>query len=288
MNATQAAIATLGRDLGPAVLARCAALFDAEQAAVARAMPPAATDLAYGPDPRQRLDVYRPIGTGVAPMLAFFHGGGFRVGDKGGEGRWQNANVGRLAARAGFVGVVANYRLVPDHTWPSGGEDVAAVVAWLHGHATPHGGDPARIVLVGTSAGAVHIATWLQRGPADDGVRGVALLSGFYGVAPLDERDTAYFGDVAHYGDRRALDAVAATPLPLFVACAEFDPVRFQTEYAGLLQHRLDRHGQLPAGGVVAGHNHYTMTLHLGTADLRFADALIAFACEVILEPPDA
>jgi triacylglycerol lipase len=74
---------------------------------------------------------------------------------------------------------------------------------------------------------------------------------------------------------------VTATELPLYLACAEFDPPRFQTEWLGLMQDRLDRHGAMPRGYLASGHNHYSMAMHLGTSDRRLADDLLAFIRDI-------
>ena len=272
---TRAAIVAMGDTLGPDVLQRCTALFAPEQEALARSTPASLVDAVYGDHPRQRLDLYRPAdgsGDGV-PIVLFVHGGGFRLGDKGSAVSWANANVGRMAARAGLLGAVMNYRLAPAFGWPSGGEDVGAAVDWLRTNAAAHGGDGRRIVLVGTSAGAVHVATHLQLRPESAGVRAAALLSGLYGVSPLDERDNIYFGPSA----RMPLEALATATTPLLVAGAEFDPPRFQAELLGLLRLRLERQGSLPRTYVASGHNHYSISLHLGGADTRLADEIIAF-----------
>ena len=114
---------------------------------------PTLTDLAYGPHARHRLDVYAPPGTNGAPVLVLFHGGGFIRGDK-----TMRANVGAWGAAQGFVTVLANYRLAPECRWPSGPEDVAAVWQAVRDKAHDWGGDPDRIILVGESAGAAHVA----------------------------------------------------------------------------------------------------------------------------------
>jgi acetyl esterase/lipase len=282
MNPVRQSIAALGTSLGPDVLARCRALFDAEQSALALAQPVSQVDIAYGPHDRHRLDLYQPQGDGLAPILVFVHGGGFLKGDKGGAEDWPNANVGRMAAQAGFLGVVINYRLAPDNVWPAGAEDVASVVAWLKGQAASYGGDPDRIVLMGTSAGAVHVAGYLKLAGAQ-AIRAAILLSGLYGYTPIDDRDTFYYGQAALYPDRMPLDAVASTTLPLLLACAEFDPPRFQAEFLGLMQDRLDRHGAMPRAFIHSGHNHYSMAMHLGTADRRLADEICAFVRETTI-----
>lgn len=282
-NAIRDAVAAMGRGLGPEVLAQCKALFQNEQQALAAQIPAAAVDVAYGPHERHRLDLYAPQGgssSKPAPILVFVHGGGFLKGDKGGAADWPNANVGRMAAQAGFVGAVINYRLAPDHMWPAGAQDVAAAVGWLRGNAGAHGGDRGRIVLVATSAGAAHVAGYLKlAGDAD--IRGAVLLSGLYGYTPLDERDMLYYGEQALYPERMPRSAVADTTLPLLVACAEYDPPRFQAEFLTLLQERIARHGAMPRAAILNGHNHYTMPMHLGTADRRLADEICAFVREI-------
>ena len=57
-----------------------------------------------------------------------------------------------------MITVLPNYRLAPGSPWPSGPEDVAAVWRWLQDELPALGGDPSRIVLLGESAGAAHVA----------------------------------------------------------------------------------------------------------------------------------
>jgi arylformamidase len=183
-----------------------------------------------------------------------------------------------MAAAMGRVGAVINYRLAPDHGWPAGAEDVIAAVDWLRANVGRHGGDLARIVLMGTSAGAVHVCGALARDPTlETRVRGAVLLSGLYGFTPLDERDTLYYGDASLYPERMPRGVLVETSLPLLVACAEFDPPRFQAEFLTLLTARLERHGHMPRAHIAGGHNHYSLAMHLGTADRRLADAIEAF-----------
>jgi arylformamidase len=156
---------------------------------------------------------------------------------------------------------------------------VAAAVAWLRAHAAARGGDPDHIVLAGTSAGSVHVATALRLQP-DLPVRAAVLLSGLYGFTALDERDTPYYGAPELYAERRPRDAVVDTALPLFVACAEFDPPRFQAESLGLLAARLERHGRMPRAYIASGHNHFSLASHLGGADTRLGDEILAFVRE--------
>lgn len=274
----RAAIAAMGRTLGPDMLAGVYALYRDAQERFAAAQPAAASDLAYGPDARQRLDLYAPQGAqGPAPVLLWVHGGGFLRGEKASPDHPFNAHVGRWAARHGMLGAVINYRLAPAHQWPAGGEDVGLALDWLAAHAAEHGGDPARIVVMGTSAGAANIATHLRLRPDAPGVQGAVLLSGLYGFTPLDERDTLYFGPAEAYPERWSREAMVETPLPLLVACSEFDPTRFQAESTGLAAARLARHGALPRCFYASGHNHFSLAYHLGGSDTRLSDEVLGF-----------
>jgi carboxylesterase type B len=173
-----------------------------------------------------------------------------------------------------MVGAVMNYRLAPDHPWPAGSEDVGAAVDWLRAHAAQHGGDPQRIVLLGTSAGAVHVAGFLRLRPDHgDLVRGAVLLSGLYGYTPLDPRESAIMAAP------KLRDAAARRcrhrPAPA-AGLRAIRPGGFQAEFLGLME-RLNRHGAMPRSVTLSGHNHYTMAMHLGTADRRLADEIAAF-----------
>jgi acetyl esterase/lipase len=273
------AIAALGNDLKPDTLPAVVALFDREQREMAAAIPARAIDIAYGPHERHRLDVYAPHDGGERPVLLFVHGGGFLRGDKGDDGSWQNANVARMAAQAGLVGVTINYRLAPDHPWPTGADDVAAAVRWVRAHIAEYGGDPDTLIVAGTSAGAAHVAGFIDRHPDEPGVRGAILLSGVYGVTEAsDMRDRAYYGeDMTQHAAMMPLGSLVETELPLFVLASEFDPPRFQTEFVGLLQRRLERWGVLPRAYMATGHNHYSLAYHLGTAERRVSDELLSF-----------
>ena len=98
--------------------------------------------------------------TSARPVLIFIHGGAFVGGNK----RTSPTsplydNVMLWAVQNGFVGVNATYRLAPQSPYPAGAEDIAAVVALVASKIGERGGDPARVYLMGHSAGAVHVAT---------------------------------------------------------------------------------------------------------------------------------
>ena len=142
--------------------------------------------IAYGPEPRQRLDVYSPRTPGEGrPVVVFFYGGSWNSGTRDGY-----QFVGRALAAQGFVVVVPDYRLVPQVRFPAFVQDGAAAVRWAEANATRFGGDGQRVVLMGHSAGA-HIAAllaldeqWL--GQDRVAVKGLVGLAGPYDFLPLD------------------------------------------------------------------------------------------------------
>lgn len=145
--------------------------------------------VAYGDLARQRLDVFVPktAPTGPAPVVVFLYGGAWTSGE-----RRDYRFVGDALAERGIVTVIPDYRLAPADPFPAFVEDAASAVAWTVANIARRGGDPARIVLVGHSAGA-HIAAQLATDPswlAADGVpmtavRGVVGLAGPYAFHPL-------------------------------------------------------------------------------------------------------
>ena len=145
---------------------------------------------AYGPDPRQKLDVYVPQGLkGPAPVLLFFYGGSWSSGD-----RSQYLAFGQSFASRGIVTVVADYRLYPQVKYPAFAQDAARALAWVHAHAGEHGGDAARIFVSGHSAGAFNAVMLASEpkfieaaGGKLDWMRGVIGMAGPYEALPFTE-----------------------------------------------------------------------------------------------------
>jgi acetyl esterase/lipase len=146
--------------------------------------------LAYGSDPRQKLDVYVPSGArGPLPVLLFLYGGGWQGGN-----RTDYLAFGQAFTSAGMVVAVADYRLYPQVKFPAFVEDAAGALAFLHDHAAHYGGDPNRVFVSGHSAGAYN-AVMLASEPkfieAKGGrlgwIRGVIGLCGPYDFLPMSD-----------------------------------------------------------------------------------------------------
>ena len=172
-----------------------------EMTAQTRKALPHALDQAYGADPKEKLDVYRPAGkvTG-APVFIFLHGGGFREGD-----RAQYGYVARTFANHGIVTVVASYRLLPNFHYPDQADDARSVVAWVAKNIQRYGGDPGNVYVGGHSAGAMLTAQigantdWLARMSLPAGMlKGCAPISGSY---DMQKRSSDYVPDSTRRAD---------------------------------------------------------------------------------------
>jgi arylformamidase len=139
-------------------------------------------DVAYGPEPGQKLDIYRPDGaaSGGLPVLIFAHGGAWTHGYK----EWMGLMAPTiLATPAIFVSI--DYRLSPGHRYPDQAEDCVAALAWVIANIADHGGDPKRVFVGGHSAGGhlyalVSLRDDLLRagGVAPDAIRACLAVSG--------------------------------------------------------------------------------------------------------------
>ena len=113
-------------------------------------------DLAFGPLPRQKLDVYRPEPIpSRADVVIFFYGGDWQYGEKS-DYRF----VAQALTSRGFIAVLPDYRLYPSVTFPAFLQDGALAVQWVHQNIHLFGGDPQHVYLMGHSAGA-YIAVML-------------------------------------------------------------------------------------------------------------------------------
>jgi acetyl esterase/lipase len=150
-----------------------------------------------------RLDLYRRRGgASGGPVLIHLHGGGFSF-SPGRKSFYARRLLFRLARR-GWVCISATYRLQPAAKFPDALVDVKKVIAWARAHASEHGGDPDRIVLVGSSFGArlATLAGFTMNDPAfqpafeqaDTSVAAVVGLYGYYGgIDSHDSRPSSPF-----------------------------------------------------------------------------------------------
>jgi acetyl esterase/lipase len=147
----------------------------------------------YGPDPRQRFDLYQPaVAARNAPLVVFFYGGSWSSGD-----RADYRFVGEALASKGIVTMVADYRLSPAVRYPVFVQDSARMVRHAIKTASQYGASASRVYVMGHSAGAYNAAMvalddrWL----AAEGLRPAQLagwigLAGPYDFLPIGDRKT--------------------------------------------------------------------------------------------------
>ena len=183
--------------------------------------------LPYGASPRQKLDVYAPAKAVTdAPVVVFFYGGSWESGS-----REDYRFVGEALASIGVVAVVADYRIYPEARFPMFLHDAAGAVRWAAAHAKSYGGDPAKLFLMGHSAGA-HIAMMLAIDTqylADVGmttrqVRGAIGLAGPYDFLPLGtDRLKDIFGGETAWPHSQPVNFVRGDEPPLMLATGDED-----------------------------------------------------------------
>jgi acetyl esterase len=227
-----------------------------------------------GPAGAIRARHYVPVNThGTEPLLVFFHGGGFVLGDID-----THDGLCRLICRDAGVHVLSiDYRLAPEHKAPAAGADCYAAYRWALEHAAELGADPARVAVGGDSAGG-NLAAVVSLQARDDGVQLPALQLLIYPVTDfnsetrsktlfaegffLTNKDMGWFQ--ANYLEGASIgdDDPRAAPLlaedlsglpPALLLTGGFDPLRDEgDQYAA----------KLAAAGVTVDHRQYPSLVH--------------------------
>ena len=225
-----------------------------------------------GPAGEIPVRVYTPAGEGPKPVIVYFHGGGWVVGDLD----TVDKPVRSIANRTGAVVVSVDYRLAPEQVYPAAFDDSYAATVWVAEHAAELDGDPARVAVAGDSAGgtlaaAVALAARDRHGPRLFAQLLIYPVTNFdFTTASYEENGEGYLltrGTMqwfwAHYLGAQDLgkdpyacparaDDLVGLP-PAFVATAEFDPLRDEGEaYAA----------KLGAAGVAVTAKRYDGMLH--------------------------
>jgi cation diffusion facilitator CzcD-associated flavoprotein CzcO/acetyl esterase/lipase len=249
---------------------------------------------AEGPLPYR---LYRPATPGPHPIVVYFHGGGWVLGDELSDDPFCRD----LCRRSGMIVVSVGYRHAPEHRFPAAAEDGYAATRWIAEHAAELGGKPGPVLVAGWSAGA-NIATVTCQLARD---RGGPQIAGQLLVCPVTDcrfDRQSYADNAVGYFLTRALmfwfwdiycspadrTDPRASPLrgnlanlpPAFVATCEFDPLRDEgIEYAEALATAGVPVEQLQARGHI--HSSLVMVDVVITgvsARVKMAEALRGFA----------
>jgi len=186
-------------------------------------------DLAYGPDPAHRMDVYLPKVPQNAPVLFMVHGGAWMYGDKAASGVVSNKISYWLPK--GYILVSVNYRLSPPEPLQQA-EDVAKALAFAQSQARLWGADEARFVVVGHSSGA-HLVSLLASDPsialgqgAKPWLGTVALDSAAFDVGKImGTRHFAFYDrvfrdDPSYWRNASPIHRLKTAPKPMLAVCS--------------------------------------------------------------------
>jgi acetyl esterase/lipase len=242
-------------------------------------------DVKYGAADRNLLDVFMSeTASPPRPVLIFVHGGAFVAGDRREPGTPFFDNIMLWAVKNGFVGVNMTYRLAPQAMWPAGAEDIASAVQWVANKIGERGGDPARIYLMGHSAGAVHVASYASHPEfykvKDGGLAGAIMVSGFYDLTAmlLGDPERAYFGtDPSRYAERSSLQGLLTTKIPLMIVAAELDPPIFLRQFDLLKEATCKRANGCARALILPQHSHISEVYSINTADTRLTNEILDF-----------
>ena len=242
-------------------------------------------DVKYGAADRNLLDVFMPANASPPrPVLIFVHGGAFVAGDRRESGTPFYDNIMLWAVRNGFVGVNMTYRLAPQAKWPAGAEDIGSAVQWVANNIGGRGGDPARIYLMGHSAGAVHVASYVSHPQfyqvKGGGIAGAIMVSGLYDLTAmkLGDPERAYFGDdPSRYAEESSLPGLATTSIPLMIVAAEMDPPAFLRQFELLKDATCKRASGCARTLILPQHSHMSEVYSINTADTRLTNEILDF-----------
>jgi acetyl esterase/lipase len=183
-------------------------------------------DLAYGGNPRQKLDLYVPSNAATPRrVLVFFYGGGWDSGSKDGY-----LFAARPFVEAGYIVAIPDYRIYPEVRFPAFVEDGAAALRWVADNVGRYGGETNKVYLAGHSAGA-HTAALLaldtryvqaQRLPATY-ITAVAALAGPHDFTPNSATLREIFSTAPDLRQMQPTNFVRPNAAPMFLATGDDD-----------------------------------------------------------------
>ena len=213
--------------------------------------------------------IFTPEGAGPFPVVVYYHGGGFVIADT----KVYEASIRALAKGAEAIVVSPNYRLAPEHTFPTQIDDAFATYQWAIQNAGSFNGDATRVAVAGESAGG-NLATVVSMMARDRKVQLPLHQLLVYPVVDNDMNNASYKKNAnakplnkammgwffKHYGaDPKSPYALPLTAAsleglpPATVITAEIDPLMTEGKaYADRLQKE----------GVAVNYRHYTGVTH--------------------------
>jgi dienelactone hydrolase len=237
------------------------------RSAVTRARPGALLDLAYGPRPRNRIDLFR-CGRAHAPLLVFIHGGYWQ---RNAKEMFACMMEGPLAR--GFDAALIGYTLAPEATLTQIVAEARAAIRWLRVEATRHGAAAGKLLVSGWSAGGHLTAMVLDH--CDAGL----AISGVFDIEPCRLN---YLNDKLRLS---AEEQIALSPIRQLPASSPPLVIAFGTAELPELQRQSSAYdaarkaARLPSEPLpLAGHDHFSILEELANPSGKLTEHLVRLA----------
>lgn len=192
------------------------------------------SDIAYGLEPKQALDVYIPAKTGGAPVIFMVHGGGWAGGDKANFSEYESKVAHWV--NNGFVLVSVNYRTLPEADPISQVQDVKSALLFAQQNAKQWGADPSEFILIGHSSGA-HLVSLLAatyradedftENPLKPVIGAISLDSSAYNIVgrlteptPPKRYQSVFGEDVEYWKSASPIFAISKKLPPFMAVCS--------------------------------------------------------------------
>lgn len=216
--------------------------------------------------------LYRPNmpGKGPTPLIVFFHGGGWSLGDLDSYDELMRA----LCTRSGVVFLSIDYSLAPEHKFPAGLNDCITAVEWAALNASSIGADSERLAVMGDSAGGNLAAAVAHRIHVAGRIRLAAQFL-LYPILDISQPHSAYasrikFGDGAYYLSCAGIDATVDWYLNGASSCKNPD-------LSPILAKNIDK---LPPTVIIAaGHDPLRDEAHIYAERIKAAGVSVVIEC---------
>ncbi len=186
------------------------------------------SDIAYGTEPAEKLDIYKNSDVTNAPVIVMVHGGGWMVGDKANEKLLEN-KVPYWVPK-GYVFISMNYPMLPSHPPDEQAASIAKALIFIQNNASQWGGDPNKMVVMGHSAGAHLVALVSSQREAYPGLspwQGTVILdSGALDLmtkmnsSPAELYNKVFGADPNYWQANSPIHALNGKTEPLLLVCS--------------------------------------------------------------------